>query len=394
MLNYFSLTYRDRQVSNWVKVPLIPETSSIRVELSIMPTEKTTNILGTASIPPVLQYLDCSKSMGIDIEVALKNCNFPSALLEDDSARIQGCDFQALLHELIILSNNPLFGLLSAQYVQPGSYVVLGYITMNSRTIKEALEKAMPFEKLVGDMGTTDLSTVKNGLIMTWKCNYTKPEVIPHMVDNVLASWVTYTRWLADRPEQAPKEVWLTRSEPNAEQLTEYLDVFRCPIKFNQPTNSIVLSEEHLALPLRRPDPMLLKTLEQHAQTQLSELTSDNDIVFEVTKAIRDIMRTEPPRKERLAEVLGVSARTLQRKLQTANSSYQELLDKVRQESAEYYLAYTQLPMSEIANHLGFSDTRSFHRSFKLWSDTTPGDFRTQQQNTDTSTSTDYDQSN
>ena len=195
---------------------------------------------------------------------------------------------------------------------------------MNSRTIKEALEKAMPFEKLVGDMGTTDLSTVKNGLIMTWKCNYTKPEVIPHMVDNVLASWVTYTRWLADRPEQAPKEVWLTRSEPNAEQLTEYLDVFRCPIKFNQPTNSIVLSEEHLALPLRRPDPMLLKTLEQHAQTQLSELTSDNDIVFEVTKAIRDIMRTEPPRKERLAEVLGVSARTLQRKLQTANSSYQE----------------------------------------------------------------------
>ncbi|GAA3920622.1 AraC family transcriptional regulator [Litoribacillus peritrichatus] len=318
--------------------------------------------------------------MGIDIDLALSNSSFPSKLLKDDTARAQGSDFQALLSELIKLSNNPLFGLHSAQYVQPGSYVVLGYITMNSRTVKEAIDKAMPFEKLVGDMGSTELTQTDNGLLMTWHCNYTNPEVIPHMVDNVLASWVTYSRWLADRPEQAPIEVWLTKDKPNEEILAEYQEVFRCPIKFNQSTNTLVLSNAQLEFPLRRPDPMLLKTLEQHAQTQLSELTSDNDIIFEVTRAIRDIMRTEPPRKERLAEVLGVSARTLQRKLQTANSSYQELLDNVRQESAEYYLAYSQLPMSEIASHLGFSDTRSFHRSFKLWTDTTPGDYRIQKQ--------------
>jgi len=343
-------------------------------------SNNTADNLGTASIPPILQYLDCSKAMGIDIDAALTHANFPRELLKDDTARVAGTDFQALLLELIKESESTTFGLRSAQYVQPGSYVVLGYITMNSRNVKEALEKAMPYEKLVGDMGVTSFEDINlaghNCLKMTWECNYSHPEVIPHMIDNVLASWVTFSRWLANSPEQAPKEVWLTHDKPESGTEMIYQEIFRCPIKFNQSSNSLIISHEQLEMPLRRPDPILLQTLEQHAQTQLNELTSEQDIIIQATRALKDIMKSEPPRKERLAEVLGVSGRTLQRKLQSAGSSYQDLLDSVRKESAEYYLAYTQLSMSDIASHLGFSDTRSFHRSFKLWTDTTPGDFR------------------
>ncbi|GLQ31923.1 AraC family transcriptional regulator [Litoribrevibacter albus] len=343
--------------------------------------ESAPHNLGTASVPPILQYLDCSKAMGIDIKSALINSRFPAHLLEDDTARIQGTDFQALLLELIRTCKSENFGLSTSQYVQPASYVVLGYISMNCRTVKEALEKAMPYEKLVGDMGVTEFEDIdiggKTGIKMTWKCNYTHPEVIPHMVDNVLASWVTYCRWLSNRPEQAPEEIWLTREKPsNQETEQQYREIFRCPIKFGQPSNSLFISQQQLEMPLRRADPLLLQTLEQHAQTQLNELTSDQDIVIKATRALKEIMKSEPPRKERLAETLGISGRTLQRKLQAADSSYQELLDQVRKESAEYYLAYTQLSMGDIASHLGFSDTRSFHRSFKLWSNTTPGEFR------------------
>lgn len=344
-------------------------------------TDSTSHNLGTASIPPVLQYLECSKALGIDIDTAIAQSRFPAQLLDDDTARVQGSDFQALLLELIRACELDTFGLSTAQYVQPGSYVVLGYITMNCRTLKEAVEKAMPYEKLVGDMGVTDFEELDlpsgQGLKMTWRCNYTHPEVIPHMVDNVLASWVTYCRWLGNRPDQAPEEIWLTRekpTDPDTEQ--KYQEIFRCPVKFGQATNSIFITKEQLEMPLRRSDPLLLQTLEQHAQTQLNELTSEQDIVIKATRALKDIMKSEPPRKERLAEILGVSGRTLQRKLQAADSSYQELLDQVRKESAEYYLAYTQLSMGDIAAHLGFSDTRSFHRSFKLWTNTTPGEYR------------------
>lgn len=349
-------------------------------------SDTSTTSLGTASIPPVLQYLDCSKAMGIDVSLAIKTSNFPEAKLGDDTARVSGQEFQALLLALIQQSDSNTFGLESAQYVQPGSYLVLGYITMNSRTLREALEKAMPYEKLVGDMGVTDFDPITvnqtSCLKMTWHCNYTHPEVIPHMADNVLASWVTYTRWLSNRPDQAPKEVWFERPTPDADTTERYQQLFRCPIRFNQSSNSLIISEDTLELPLRRPDPLLLQTLEQHAQTQLNQLTTDQDIILQATRCLKDIMKSEPPRKERLAEMLGVSGRTLQRKLQAADSSYQDLLDTVRKESAEYYLAYTQLPMIDIAAHLGFSDTRSFHRSFKLWTDSTPGDFRQSKQNT------------
>jgi AraC-like DNA-binding protein len=338
--------------------------------------------LGTTSIPPILQYLDCAKSLKLNTDTALSDCHFPIDKLNDDSARIDGSDFQNLLSQLIQQYDNSSFGLQSSQHVEPASYVVLGYITMNCRTISEAMDKIIPYERLVGDMGTTSFEHKEQCLIMSWHCNYTDPEVIPHMVDNVLASWVEFTRWLANSPSQSPKEVLLTRSKPDNEHVELYQQIFRCPIRFNQDINALVIEPHILEQPLRRPDPILLNTLEQHAQLQLNELSNSSDIINRVVMTLTQLMsKGMIPRKERLAEELNTSPRTLQRKLQQAETSYQELLDRVRYERSQHYLSYSQLSIQQIADSLGFSDTRSFHRSFKSWSGTTPGDFRQKQQN-------------
>ena len=71
-----------------------------------------------------------------------------------------------------------------------------------------------------------------------------------------------------------------------------------------------------------------------------------------------------------------MTVRTLQRHLQLAGSSYQEILDQLRQELAEHYLLRSDLPIQDIANYLGFTEARSFHRSFKGWTGMTPGEFR------------------
>ncbi len=94
--------------------------------------------------------------------------------------------------------NDPLFGLRCARHVQPGSYSVLGYITMNCSTLGEAIKRIVPYEKLVGDMGTSTISHTQKHTVMRWDCHYKRSDVVSQMVDSCLASWLTYGRWITD----------------------------------------------------------------------------------------------------------------------------------------------------------------------------------------------------
>ncbi|NEP18534.1 MAG: helix-turn-helix transcriptional regulator, partial [Leptolyngbya sp. SIO4C1] len=82
------------------------------------------------------------------------------------------------------------------------------------------------------------------------------------------------------------------------------------------------------------------------------------------------------PKLDAIAAKLGYSSRTLQRKLQQAGTSFQQVLDDIRRELAFQYLQETQLTASEIAFLLGFSENSAFTRAFRRWTAITPGDYR------------------
>ncbi len=71
-----------------------------------------------------------------------------------------------------------------------------------------------------------------------------------------------------------------------------------------------------------------------------------------------------------------MSARTLQRRLRQANTSFQSAVGSVRQALAERYLAEKNFSVNEIAFLLGYSEPSAFHRSFKRWRGVTPLEFR------------------
>ncbi|MEG6822073.1 helix-turn-helix domain-containing protein, partial [Pseudomonas aeruginosa] len=58
---------------------------------------------------------------------------------------------------------------------------------------------------------------------------------------------------------------------------------------------------------------------------------------------------------------------------QQAGSSYQQTLDELRRELAKHYLLHSELPIQDIAQYLGFTESRSFYRNFKGWPGQTPG---------------------
>jgi AraC-like DNA-binding protein len=331
--------------------------------------------LGYTSVPALLKYLRYAEHLGLDTEQALAAAQIAPEQLRDNSQRMPSEAHEQLLAHLIEVSHDPLFGLHAARFVQPGSWSVLGYITMNCATLGEAMSRVMPFEKLVGDMGVSRIEAGADHVQMIWSCRHQNPEIRRHMVENVLASWLLYARWIADM-DRSPREVWFEHPQPADTELSDYEAVFGCPIKFEQSCNALLVPLEYLGVPLRQADANLLRTLEEHALTLMAGLDGDEPLPLRVKNALRLLLKDGLPRKERVAEKFNMTVRTLQRHLQQAGSSYQEILDQLRQELAEHYLLRSDLAIQDIAHYLGFTESRSFHRSFKGWTGITPGEFR------------------
>jgi AraC-like DNA-binding protein len=91
------------------------------------------------------------------------------------------------------------------------------------------------------------------------------------------------------------------------------------------------------------------------------------------------MIKQQAPSSAVIAEKLGMSSRTLQRRLGEEGSHYKDVLNELRLELALYFLKNTELGLESIAYELGYAEARSFYRSFKQWTGQTAGAYRAAQ---------------
>lgn len=335
------------------------------------------NDLGEICGAALQQYLDCAQTRyNINTNNALELADISVDDVLDTNTRVKGAKFQHLLLNLIELSEDPVFGLRTSAFIQAESYSIMGFIAMNSATLADALAKTIEYEKLVGDMGTTTLEPYEDGMLkIRWSCCYDNPLVRRHLIDNILASWVRYAKWMSS-VNVNPVTVLLEHEAPDDKNfIKEYELAFGCPVLFSQSCSAIVVTPAHLATSARRPDKMILDTLVNHATERMAVL-GEISLSHKVRETIRRLIEEGLPRKELIADALGLTTRTLHRKLQEENTSYQLLLDDLRRSMSMGFLTSTELNQRDIANKVGFSDVRSFQQSFRKWAHMTPGEFR------------------
>ena len=96
----------------------------------------------------------------------------------------------------------------------------------------------------------------------------------------------------------------------------------------------------------------------------------------EIRRLIMSLIPQGETEIQSVARALGTSARSLQRRLSAAGTSYHDLLDSTRCEAATRYLQDRRLSIGEVAYLLGYSEPPAFHRAFKRWNGITPQEFR------------------
>ncbi|MCX4243339.1 AraC family transcriptional regulator [Paraliomyxa miuraensis] len=187
-----------------------------------------------------------------------------------------------------------------------------------------------------------------------------------------LAAIVSLLGQVAERPV---KLVAVSFRHPGPGEGDVHEAYFGAPVRFGAPVDGLHFDARALATPTRLGD----EGLSAYLLAQLDELhaqRTESAILQQVRHAITDTLCSGPPKRGDVARRLGMSARTLHRRLAEQGCSFQGVANQVRREVAESLLSRGALGLAEVAYLTGFADQSAFARAFKAWTGQTPKGFR------------------
>jgi AraC-like DNA-binding protein len=168
----------------------------------------------------------------------------------------------------------------------------------------------------------------------------------------------------------------LELSTPPPSDTREVERLFGCTVRYECPSTRLWLRTADLQRENPRADPELLEILEQRfAQTRTAASPLD-PILARLEQLVTEAMGCDVPQLHKAARRLGLSPRTLQRRLRASGTSFSDLVEQVRERHARQLLKQSERSLTDISDELGFSEQSAFNRAFKRWTGTTPSQFR------------------
>lgn len=179
--------------------------------------------------------------------------------------------------------------------------------------------------------------------------------------------------WLVDR--RLPIVALELRCAAPAD-CTDYQALFNAPLRFGQAQSRLLLAAECLQWPVRRSVAEVEHFLARAPDNILVRYRDPDSLAQRVRLHLRGLAIAQWPEIDVLAAHLHMSTATLRRHLGAEGQAWQGLKDSVRRELACAWLADPHVPVAEIAERLGFADTRGFYKAFQRWTGLSPGAYR------------------
>lgn len=154
-------------------------------------------------------------------------------------------------------------------------------------------------------------------------------------------------------------------------------DILGMPVSRSLAHSALVVDSALLRVPMER----LLREGPAAAEGDLSALAASappTDFAGSVAYLSRMALAERLPPLEGVAAAMGVSVRTLQRRLAEHGLEFSTIIDGVRRDQAMALLGDGSRDLTGIALDLGYSDATSFSRAFRRWTGVSPGRFRRQ----------------
>jgi AraC-like DNA-binding protein len=244
---------------------------------------------------------------------------------------------------------------------------------MASPTVRAALERMTRYQRYWGDGERSRLVPIeRRGLAVRFAMPSSSSTGRRHADECAMARIVLGLRFLT-KQDLRPRVVRFRHASPADRR--EHDELFRCALEFGAAHTEIELDAPALDLSLPDANAAYASIFQQQVEQAIDRLPRGREMAAEVRALARVALAGGACTLMRSAELLGVTARTLQRRLQDEGTSFGALLDKLRGELALAYLGEGRA-VGEIAWLLGFANASAFHHAFKRWTGTTPERYR------------------
>jgi AraC-like DNA-binding protein len=332
-----------------------------------MPRERTILVRSISKIT------DAAAARGVEPEEVYRAVNLNPAILSDPDNRIPFAQLVALYEHAARLTGDDAFGLHIGESSNPELFDVLGYVLVNSPTLGDALNRLVHYHSIWSDGAHFSLDVTGARARLAYEYLDWQGGARRHDCEMTLSISVSFARRVTG-VAWSPREV--SFQHPKPESVAEHRRIFRAPVRFGRPANELIFDSSLLALPIKRADPGLCDILDRQAKELLAKIPREDSLTDRVRGILREALNGGEPKLQTVAHKLGISVRTLQRKLRTEGTSIQDLLDEVRSDLSKSYLREPKLALCEVAYLLGFSEPSAFHRAFRRWTGMTPKAFR------------------
>lgn len=308
----------------------------------------------------------------ISVPLLLRRAGLPANLFEQEKIYVTTAEVFAIWRTVAEMSPHPGFGLKLGTELRFERSHPVSIAGVCSRTFGDALQRLARYKQL----------TCPEEIRVQRKAQETSVEFFfieaeeaqPDIMVDIGLSWILNVGRRGTDGEINPLRLELTRPVKHRGLLEKH---FGCRVRFNADRDALIFRSSDLDLPFVTHNEELVTAIGTHLDAELKARTASVKIGQQVKNTLRRSLAGKRPILRDVAQELGLSARTLQRRMTDAGITFQHLVEETRRELAHHYLKQRTMELNEAAFLLGFEDANSFFRAFQEWEGTSPGEWRT-----------------
>ncbi len=312
---------------------------------------------------------------GEDLGPYAASAGVPQAVLTGTATEVCSKAAKLMLETALRKIDIPAYGFKVGNRLSMTDHGILGYAYLSCDTARESLETYFRFQHLLGSEGGEEEGFIlddETATITSPVERYANTKMQQYYAERLLGEWCSVS-------ESSFIEKFsfnLVRLACPRPSYSDDLEVFvGCAIEYDCPRNEYLMPISVLDITLHFSDAQVAALSRQQCETALKSLKSKGGTAERVCRYL-----VENPGKvlvpEAVAKGLGISYRSLRRRLQEEGTSFRELYSRVRMQLAADYLLQTSMSVEQVAEEVGYADRSSFQSTFKKWSGLTPTQYR------------------
>ncbi|TDG12151.1 AraC family transcriptional regulator [Seongchinamella unica] len=325
-------------------------------------------------IPNYRRVHDSLQQLGVNTDSLYRSLHIREEDFDDDSAGVTMAAHLELLNRAAEQRKDPYLGISMARTRDVANLGVVGYMVRSAPDFGRSLTIVDSYLELVTPGARCGLLNHGDSSTWTYDVDGFSPDQCRHEVEMTLMQFVNAIRELLSLPDWRPLETCFRHAPP--EDADPVRAAFSERLTFHHSFNGVSFPTGFLAMQTSDSDPQLLHVLEQQVQRSISQLKRGSNLRDRISFLISSQIGQTEISAESLAASLGMSRRTLHRRLAEQETSVGQLRDFVVFQIAKEVLLTTSVSITQLAQQLGYSDASAFDRAFKRLSGQTPQTFR------------------